>query len=86
MQARYLRIADLLMEFGPIDVGMPYVRQLENKLWEIRLSGQSGIGRIVYASVTGQRLVLLHAFVKKTQQTPRRALDIARHRLKEIVP
>jgi len=85
MQARYLRIADLLIEFGPIEVGMPYVRPLEHKLWEIRLSGRSSIGRIVYAAMTGQRLVLLHAYVKKTQSTPRRALAIARHRLKEIV-
>jgi phage-related protein len=84
MQARFLRIADLLSEFGPQQVGMPYVRPLGGKLWEIRLSGRSGIGRILFAAATGRRLVLLHAFIKKTQRTPQRALALAQRRLREV--
>jgi phage-related protein len=64
MQARYVRIANLLKEFGPQQVGMPYVRPLGDKLWEMRLRGQAGIGRIIYIALPGQRLLLLHAFVK----------------------
>jgi phage-related protein len=83
MQARFLRISELLQNFGPYQVGMPYVRPLGDKLWEMRLSGQSGIGRAIYAAA-GQRLVVLHAFMKKTQKTPRHAIDLARRRMKEI--
>jgi len=86
MQARYVRIANLLKDFGPQDVGMPYVRPLGNKLWEIRLRGKAGIGRIIYIALPGQRLMLLHAFIKKTRQTPRRAIEIALARLKEFAP
>ena len=85
MQARFLRIADLLEQFGPHQVGMPYVRPLVDKLWELRLTGKAGIGRAIYVAASAQRLIVLHAFVKKTQKTPRRALALARARLKEVI-
>ncbi len=86
MQARFLRVVDLLVEFGPQDVGMPYVRPLRDKLWEMRLSGKAGIARALYVAVPGRRLVVLHVFVKKTEKTPRRAIELALARMKEIKP
>ncbi len=65
---------------------MPYCRPLGNKLWEMRLTGKAGIGRAVYVAASGRRLVVLHAFVKKTRKTPRRALALALARLQEIEP
>ena len=84
MQARFLRISELLETFGPQRVGLPHVRPLGEKLWEMRLSGKEGIGRAIYTAAAGRRLVVLHAFVKKTQKTPRRAIDLALKRLKEL--
>jgi phage-related protein len=81
MRARFLRIADMLQEFGPHQVGLPHVRPLEGKLWEMRMQGRDGIARAVYVAMHGRRLLVLHVFVKKTQTTPRKALDIARKRL-----
>ncbi len=52
----------------------------------MRLTGSAGIGRAIYAAASRQRLVVLHAFVKKTQQTPQRAIELARKRLREIRP
>ena len=86
MQARFLRISELMRTFGPQHVGMPHVRPLGRKLWEMRLSGKAGIGRAIYVAARGQRLVVLHAFVKKTEKTPRRALGMALARLKEVGP
>ena len=84
MQARFLRISELLGSFGPQRVGLPHVRPLGERLWEMRLSGKKGIARAIYTAAAGKRLVVLHAFVKKTQKTPRRAIDLALERLKEI--
>ncbi|MFM2053190.1 MAG: hypothetical protein RL456_1227 [Pseudomonadota bacterium] len=84
MKARFLRIADMLQAFGPHQVGLPHVRPLEGKLWEMRMQGRDGISRAVYAAVHGRRLVVLHVFVKKTQTTPRKALDTARQRLENV--
>ena len=86
MQARFLHVAELLEEFGPQQVGMPHIRPLEDKLWEMRLKGKSCIGRAIYIASRGKRLVVLHVFVKKTQKTPRRAIELARQRAKEIDP
>lgn len=81
MQARFLHIAELLEAFGPQKLGMPHIRPLEGKLWEMRMSGRDGIARAIYAAVHGRRLLVLHTFVKKTQATPRAAIEIARKRL-----
>ena len=84
MRGRFLRIAEMLEQLGPHQVGLPHVRPLEGKLWEMRMQGRDGIARAVYAAVHGRRLLVLHAFVKKTQATPRTALNTARTRLENI--
>jgi phage-related protein len=81
MRARFLRIAGLLETFGPQNVGLPHIRPLEGKLWEMRMQGKDGIARAVYAAVHGRTLLVLHVFTKKTQTTPREAIAIARKRL-----
>jgi len=82
MKARFVHIAEMLEEFGPQRVGMPHIRPLESKLWEMRMKGRDGIARAVYAAVQDRRLLVLHVFVKKTQTTPRHAIDTALERLK----
>ena len=84
MQARFLRISELVETFGPHQVGMPHVRPLRDKLWEMRLTGKSGIGRAIYVAAARRRLVILHAFVKKTEKTPKRAIDMALARMKAM--
>jgi len=60
------------------------VKHLEGKLWELRLKGKSGIARAIYVTLTGRRVVIVRAFVKKTQKTPLKELDVARERAKEL--
>lgn len=81
MRARFLRIAELLETFGPQKVGLPHVRPLDGKLWEMRMQGKDGISRAVYAAAHGRTLLVLHAFIKKSQTTPRAAIATARRRL-----
>jgi phage-related protein len=71
------------LQFG-WPVGMPLVRKLEGHLWELRssLASKRKI-RLIFATDESQ-LVLLHSFVKKTQKTPIKELDLARHRRKEM--
>jgi len=84
MRARFAHIAELLIEFGPQRVGMPHVRPLEDKLWEIRMTGRDGIARAIYVTSTGQKITVLHVFGKKTQKTPRKAIDTAYERLRSM--
>jgi phage-related protein len=63
-------------------IGMPLVGPLGDGLWEVRSNLTGGrIGRVLFA-VEHSAMVLLHAFVKKTQKTPARDLDLARSRRK----
>ena len=72
-----------VVEFG-WPVGTPLCRSLGGGLWEVRCNLTQGrIARVIFCAARG-RMVLLHAFVKKTQKTPPPDLDIARKRQKEI--
>lgn len=81
--ADYARLAELLIEYGP-SLRLPHSRALGDGLFELRPRGRSGIGRAFYCFVIGRRVVVLHAFVKKTQQTSDRELRLARKRQKEL--
>lgn len=83
--ASFERIARAMQEHGP-DLGMPHTRAMGGGLFEVRAKGREGIGRAFYCTQVGRRIVILHAFTKKTEQTPQRELETARARLKEVKP
>jgi phage-related protein len=84
IQARFLRIAERIAFAGLEALREPHVKHLEGKLWEMRLTGRDGIARALYVTATGRRVVVVRAFVKKTQRTPRAEIEIALQRAKEI--
>lgn len=77
------RLVKLPIEHGP-NLRLPHSRVIGKGLFELRPRGQSGIGRASYCFLAGKRVVAVHAFIKKTQQTPERELELARKRVKEI--
>lgn len=62
---------------------MPLVRYIEPKLWEIRSNIANGIIRIFF-TIMNDELILLHGFIKKSQKTPEKELEIARKRLQNL--
>jgi phage-related protein len=72
-----------MIEFGP-NLGMPHTRAMGEGLFELRVKGQEGIAKVFYCTVVQQRMVMLHAFIKKSQQTPKRELETAKRRLQEV--
>ena len=84
MGARLARLIGVIQEAGFEALPRESVKHLEGKLWELRMAGRDGISRAIYVTASGQRVVILRAFVKKKQQTPKRELDIARQRAKEV--
>ncbi|MFA5867674.1 MAG: type II toxin-antitoxin system RelE/ParE family toxin [Actinomycetota bacterium] len=73
----------LIEEYGPL-VGEPHVKYLEKGLWEIRISALEGIYRLMFTTVKGKIIILLHGFQKKSQKTPLGELRTARARLREV--
>ena len=83
IRAHFLHLAAAMAEHGP-SLGMPHTRAMGAGLFEARAKGREGIGRAFYCTVVGQRIVILHAYIKKTEQAPARELEIARARLHEV--
>jgi len=84
MRARLARIAKLIEEKGLERVGEPHVKHVEGRLWEMRLHGRTGISRALYVTATGPRAVIVRVFVKKTEKTPRREIELALARAKLV--
>jgi phage-related protein len=84
MLAKLRRIGELIQTHGIERMHEPHVKHIEGRLWEIRLIGRTGIARALYVTASGRRVVILQAFVKKTQKTPRREIELALERAKEV--
>lgn len=85
MLARFRYISQLIEEFGLERVREPHVKHLRGSLWEMRLKGRDGISRALYVTVVGRRVVVVRVFVKKTEKTPSREIDLALKRAKELL-
>jgi len=83
MQARFLRFGEIIEQAGFEALPRDSARHLEGKLWELRMIGRDGISRAIYVTAAGRRVVVVRVFIKKTQKTPPRELEIARQRAKE---
>jgi len=75
--ASFLRITRMIEGHGLMSMREPYVKHLEGPLWEIRMKGRSGIARAAYVTVKHERVVIVHIFEKKTEQTLRRDINLA---------
>ncbi len=82
--ANFLHITEMIEELGP-NLGSPYVGSLGSGLYEIRSKGREGIGRSLYCTVKGKEIVILHSFIKKSQKTPKKDLDLGKKRMKEVL-
>lgn len=84
MLARFRYISELIEEFGLERVREPHVKHLRASLWEMRMKGKDGISRALYVTAIGRRVVVVRVFIKKTQQTPNREIELALNRAKGI--
>jgi phage-related protein len=84
MQAKLLRIIDMIQGMGLERIREPYVKHLEKSLWEMRMTGRDGISRAIYVTASGKRVVIVRAFVKKTQKTPRGEIMLAMKRAEDV--
>lgn len=83
MRARLVRISELIESVGLPNVKEPHIRHIRGPLWEIRLKGKAGIARALYITAREQRVVIVRAFIKKTEKTPTNEIDLALQRVKE---
>lgn len=83
IRAAYARLTHLLIDIG-MDLRLPHSRAMGGGLFELRLKGREGIARVFYCVLVGKRIVMLHGFIKKTQEIPHKELEIAIRRMKKV--
>ena len=64
-------------------LGMPLIRKVERELLEVRSTLKNRIARVIF-TMSNDQIVLLHGFIKKTQKIPKRDLNLARQRMKQL--
>ena len=83
IQARMIRLLELIEEHGA-NLGSPHTAPMGGGLFEIRAKAREGIGRALFCYMKGEHLHILRTFVKKSQKTPKKDLDLAKTRMKEV--
>ncbi|CAM3680277.1 type II toxin-antitoxin system RelE/ParE family toxin [Polynucleobacter antarcticus] len=64
-------------------LGMPLVRHMGDRIWEVRSKVGNGIARVMFV-LDGNSMILIHGFIKKQQKTPKPDLDLAKERIKKL--
>jgi phage-related protein len=80
VRAKTIHISNLIREFGLPNIGMPYIKHIQDKMWELRALQ----GRSLYITTTGKKIIILRCFIKKSNKLPRKELRIALKRAEEI--
>ncbi len=83
LAARYVVLARRIVAVGP-NLGAPHTDAFGDGLFELRLKGQEGIARVFFCTLVGRKVIMLHSFIKKSQKSPQREIEIARKRMKEV--
>ena len=83
LAARYIVLTRRMVVLGP-NLGAPHTKVFGDGLFELRLKGAEGIGRVFFCTLVGKRITMPHSFIKKSDKTPLREREIAEARLKEV--
>lgn len=83
-QAKVFRLIDLLAKYAVL-LKEPYARQVKGKVRELRIKDSQGAIRVLYFTFTGRRIILLHGFIKKTEKTPIRDIELAEKRMNDFI-
>lgn len=83
-RAKVFRIIKMLKDYGVL-LKEPYTRQVKGKIRELRIKDNQGAIRILYFTFTGRRFILIHGFIKKTEKTPLRDIELAEKRMYDFL-
>jgi phage-related protein len=83
LAARYVVLTRRMLAIGP-HLTEPHTKAMGDGLFELRLKGAEGIARVFFCTLIGKKIVMLHSFIKKSNRTPKRELETAQSRLREV--
>ena len=77
MRAKMVRTIEALQNNGN-DLREPYSKHLDDGIFELRAKVGTDISRVLYFFFLGQRVILTNGFIKKTQKTPIKEINLAK--------
>ena len=83
LAARYVVLTRRMAAVGA-NLGPPHTDSFGAGRFELRLNGTEGIARVFFCTLIERRIVMLHSFVKTSQKTPPKEIEVARKRMKEV--
>ena len=83
-QDKFIIKQQLLQDFGP-QIRHPHTDPLGEGLFELRFRGKEGQIRVLFFFFYGKKIIITHGFVKKTQKTPRKEIEITQERRKDFL-
>jgi phage-related protein len=83
-QAKIFAYIEKLEEYGH-RLGVPFVKHIDGRIKELRIPVSPGQYRIFFFFNCGENFYLLHGFLKKTQKTPQKEIDLALKRMKLVL-
>jgi phage-related protein len=81
--ANFVHIVEMIEEFGA-NLGRPHTAPLGQGLFEIRAKGKEGIARSLFCIVKNQEIIILLTAIKKSDKLPKRLMELASKRMKEL--
>ena len=88
LKAKFIHIAEMIEALGLENIKEPYIKPLtikaRKKLWEIRIKHSNNIARAIYVTVKNKKVIILSAFVKKTNKIPKTEISKVLKRLDEV--
>ena len=83
-KTKMMRLIEFLTDKGVL-LKEPYTKQIKGKIRELRVKDKQGAVRVLYFTYTGRQFILLHGFIKKTDKTPEREIEIAEKRMIDYI-
>jgi phage-related protein len=83
IQSNLIYILELIEEIGP-NLGRPHTASIRDGLFEIRSKGKEGVARSFFCTIKGETVVILHSIIKKSTKIPKKDIDLAIKRMKEV--
>ncbi len=76
MNAKFLKILEILQKRG-YNLREPFSKPLKDGIFELRAQVGNDISRVLYFFYVGKKVILTNGFIKKTQKTPQKEIDLA---------
>ena len=84
MRAKISSLMEILEEYGNL-LREPYSKYLRDGIFELRCQSGNNISRILYFFYCDNKIIMTNGFIKKTNKTPKKEIELAKLRKADYI-